>query len=108
MAWRKWSCIVNPGLMYPGMIRYFIVHVVEIDRYQKCHAFTVVNWLKSSEEDFGFGNSLSVWCAQYFEYAGPAVFLPVQRIHFKFLASDKVYSGQKYLIVAPICIAPFS
>lgn len=89
--------------MRPGIIRYFIVHSVEIKGQQSIHAFAVVNWLKSSEQDLGYGNPLSVWFAKDFEYAGAAVFLPVQRIHSKFLCADKLYSGQKYLVISPIC-----
>lgn len=89
--------IVNPGVMRPGIIRYFIVHSVEINGQQNIHVFAVVDWLTSSEQDFGYGNPLSVWLAKDFENAGPAVFLPVQRIHSKFLSADKLYSGQNYL-----------
>ena len=94
---------INPGLMRPGIIRYFIVHSVEIHKKQCVHVFAVVNWLKSTEQDFGFGNPLSVWHAKNFENAGPSVFLPVQRIHSKFLSADKLLSGQQYLIVSPTC-----
>lgn len=101
-SWCDKDGVVRPGMLRPGIIRYFIVHSLEIEGSQKSHAFAVVNWLKSSEEDFGFGNPLSVWRANDFEHAGPAVFLPVQRIHCKFLSADKVNSGQTYLIVSPI------
>ena len=89
-------------MMRPGIIRYFIVHSVEIEGKQRIHAFAVVNWLKPSERDFGFGNPLSVWLND-FEEAGPAVFLPVQRLHSKYLFVKKLYSGQSYLFVSPIC-----
>lgn len=102
-SWCDNNGIVNPGMMRPGIIRYFIVHSVEIKGQQNIHAFAVVDWLKSSEQDFGYGNPLSVWFAKDFENAGPAVFLPVQRIHSKFLSADKLYSGQKYLVISPIC-----
>ena len=36
------------------MTRYH--HSLDIEGSQNSHAFAVVNWLKSSEEDFGFGN----------------------------------------------------
>ena len=101
-SWCDKDGVVRPGMLRPGIIRYFIVHSLEIEGCQKSHAFAVVNWLKSSEEDFGFGNPLSVWRANDFEHSGPAVFLPVQRIHCKFLSADKVNSGQTYLIVSPI------
>ena len=66
-----------------GIVHYFVVHSVEIKGKQTIHAFAVVNWLKSSEQDLGFGNPLSVWLPNNVEHGGPAVFLPVQRIHFR-------------------------
>ena len=83
-SWCDNNDIVDPRMMRPGIIRYFIVHSVEIKGQQNIHAFAVADWLRSSEEDFGYGNTLFVWFAKDFENAGPASFLPVQRIHSKF------------------------
>ena len=102
-SWCGDNGVVNLGSMRPGIVRYFMVHSVEIKGKQTIHAFAVVNWLKSSEQDLGFGNPLSVWLPDNTEHGGPAVFLPVQRIHSKFLFVDKLYSGQRYLICSPIC-----
>lgn len=102
-SWCGNNGIINPGRMRPGIVRHFIAHSVEIEGKQSIHVFALVNWLKSTEQDFCFGNPLSVWLSKHFEHAGPAVFLPVQRIHSKFLSADHLHSGQKYLIVSPIC-----
>ena len=102
-SWCGDNGVINLGIMRPGIVRYFMVHSMEIKGKQNIHAFEVVNWLKSSEQDLGFGNSLSVWLPDKFEHGGPAVFLPVQRIHSKFLFVNKLYSGQRYLICSPIC-----
>lgn len=102
-SWCDNNEIINPGMMRPGIIRYFIIHSLEIKGQQNIHAFAVVDWLKSSEQDIGYGNPLSVWFAKEFENAGPAVFLPVQRIHSKFLYADRLYCGQKYIVISPIC-----
>ena len=94
---------VNPGMQRLGIIRHFIIHSLEKDGKQAIHLFEVVNWLRLSEQDFGFGNPLSVWYARNFEDSGPAVFLLVHRIHSKFLFACKLYCGQQYLICSPIC-----
>ena len=73
-SWCDKDGVVSPGMLRPGIIRYFIVHGLAIDGSQKSHAFAVVSWLKSSEENFGFGNPLSVWCANDFEHAGQQFF----------------------------------
>ena len=62
-SWCDNNGIVNPGMMRPEIIRYFIVHSVEIKGKQNIHAFAVVDWLKSSDQDFGHGNPLPVWFA---------------------------------------------
>ena len=80
--------VVNPEIMRPGIVHHFMVYSVEIKGKQTIHASAVVNWLKPSEQDLGFGNSLSVWLPDNTEHGGPVVFLPVQRIHSKFLFVD--------------------
>lgn len=57
--------------MRPGVIRYFMVHSVQIEGNQIFHAFAVVNWPRPSEQDFGYGNPFSVWLKN-FEEAGPS------------------------------------
>ena len=73
-SWCDKDGVVRPGMLRPGIIRYFIVHSLETEGSQKSHAFAVVNWLKSSEDNFGFGSPLSDWRANDFKHAGPAVF----------------------------------
>ena len=41
-----------------------------------------------SEQELGFENPLSVWLPDNTEHGGPVVFLPVQRIHSKFIFVD--------------------
>ena len=101
-SWCAENGCIDPGLLRPGIVRYYIVHSLEIQRKQYVHVFAVVNWLKPSEQDFDFKNPLSVWHARGYEISGPSVFLPVQRIHSKYLSAEKLLSGQKYLIVSPI------
>ena len=58
----------------PGIIRHVTVHNVEIDGKRAIHAFAVVNWLRLSEQDFGFGSPLSVWYARNFKDANKTEF----------------------------------
>ena len=44
--------------MRPEIVRYYIVHSLEIQRNQYFHVFAVVNWLKPSEQNIGFKNPL--------------------------------------------------
>lgn len=67
--------------MRPGVIRYFMVHSVQIEGKQIFHAFAVVN------RPVICANPFSVWLKN-FEEAGPSVLLPVKRLHKKYLYAD--------------------
>ena len=96
-SWCTSNGCIDLGLMRPGIVRYYIVHSLEIQRKQHVHVFAAVNWLKASEQDFGFKNPLSVWHARGFVTSGPSVFLPVQRIHSKYLSNNRNVSMSKQL-----------
>ena len=46
--WWNNNGIVNPGMMRPGIICFFIIHRVEIKGRQNIHVFALVDWLKST------------------------------------------------------------
>ena len=70
-SWCAENGRIDPGLTRPGIVRYYIVHCLEIQRKQYIHVFAVVNWLKPSEQDFGFKHPLSVWHARAYETTCP-------------------------------------
>ena len=94
---------LNPGLFRPGVVRHYIMHSIDIERKQLIHVFAVVKWLKPATTHFGYGNPISVWHAKEFDGAGSCAFLPVQRIHSRFLCAEKIYLGQRYSIISPVC-----
>ena len=67
------------------------------------HVFAVVDWLKPSQRDFDYQNPLSVWYAKQYELAGPAAFLPLQRVHSRFISVEELHDDVKYLVVSPVC-----
>ena len=45
---------------------------------------------------------MEVWCANVFERAGPASFIPFQRLHTKFVAGFEFIDSEKVLCVCPL------
>ena len=93
---------IHSGRERPGVVKYYIMHSAKVDGHQLNHMFAVTDWLKPSETDFEYANPLSVWYAKNYELPGPAIFLPVQRLHSRFVSVEEIHSGKKYCIVSPI------
>ena len=102
-SWCGQDGCIYPGNARPGLVRYYMEHSVEVDGEQLTHVFAVVDWLKPSQRDFGYQNPLSVWYAKQYELAGPAVFLPLQRVYSRFISVEELHDDVKYLVVSPVC-----
>jgi len=86
----------------PGIIRYFVKQNFKVrGEYISC-VFAAVHWFQEHPARKLLGPPVEVWCKDLFEMDGPANFIPVQRIHQKFVpASDKV-QGEQLLVVCPL------
>ena len=102
-SWCGSDGIINPGKPRPGVVKYYILHSVKVGHQQLEHMFAITDWLKPAEGDLGYANPLSVWQAKQYEPAGPTIFLPVQRIHSRFISVEECHSNVKYLVVSPVC-----
>ena len=91
-SWCGENGIIDPGRVRPGIVLHYMVHSVEIVKRQLLHMFAAVKWLKPSDVNFGYKNPLSVWCGRAYEEGGPSVFIPVQRIHSRFIFTEELYS----------------
>ena len=63
--------------------------------------FAVVDWLKPSQRDFCYQNPPSVWYAKRYELAGPAFFLPLQRVYSRFISVEELHDDAKFLLRLP-------
>ena len=88
----------------PGLIHYFLVHNIDIDGECKEHLLAKFDWMKpliNNNRYNYFGKPIEVWHSDLFEFAGPASFIPVQRIKSKFIKIEKVLWGKNVAIVVP-------
>ena len=102
-SWCGQDGCIYPGNARPGLVRHYMERSVEVDGEQPTHVFAVVDWLKPSQRDFDYQNPLSVWYAKQYELAGPAAFLPLQRVHSRFISVEELHDDVKYLVVSPVC-----
>lgn len=86
----KWcgrsAAIDDSSCLRPASIAYFIKHAVQINGSMKARIFAVVHWFEYHPSRYLLGDPVELWC-QLHESLGPASFLPIQRIHSKFVAA---------------------
>ena len=85
----------------PGLVEFYLLHNVLVDREYKEHLPAKVQWMKATNSINYFGNPIEVWYAELFELDGPASFIPVQRLKCKFVKIEKELWHKKVAIVCP-------
>ncbi|XP_020908438.2 uncharacterized protein LOC110246438 [Exaiptasia diaphana] len=86
----------------PGVIRYFLKQNVKVaGEYISC-IFAVVHWFKEHPAKNEIGPPIEIWCRDIFEIDGPANYIPVQRIHQKFVPAIETFKREKVLVVCPL------
>lgn len=101
----KWcgrsAAIDDSSCLRPASIAYFIKHAVQINGSMKAHIFAVVHWFEYHPSRYLLGDPVELWC-QLHESLGPASFLPIQRIHSKFVAAIDKFDEETLLVVMPL------
>ena len=82
-SWCGHNGIVASAANRRSVVRHYIAHTMQIDGTPLPHV-SALDWLKKSDSYFGYENPLSVWYTKQYETAGPAVFIPVQKIYSHF------------------------
>lgn len=91
----------RPGILddvWPGVVSGYLMHTVVMDGEPLTHIVAKVDWLSAVDETtrYKMGKPVTIWSGALYVPDGPASFIPVQRIHGKFLRL-KVRAG--YAIV---------
>lgn len=89
----------------PAVVLYFVKQTVHVGLRKCTFCFARVNWFQYHPNRFLCGPSgvtPEVWCANLFDSFGPASFLPVQRVHGKFVAGYDTVNGENVLFVLPL------
>jgi hypothetical protein len=86
----------------PGIIKYFMKQNIKVNgQYVSC-VLAAVLWFQVHPERHSLGSPVEVWCKDLFEIDGPASFIPVQRIHGKFVPAFDNINNENVLIVCPL------
>lgn len=86
----------------PGVIEHFIRQNVEVDGHWKSYILAEVKWFHPHNSRHAIGAPVEVWCRDHYEMEGPADFIPLQRIHSKFVPAFEVLENETVLVVCPM------
>ncbi|XP_031560353.1 uncharacterized protein LOC116296474 [Actinia tenebrosa] len=86
----------------PGVVTHFIRQNVEVDGCMETCILAEVRWFQVHPRRDALGAPLQVWCNNHYEIEGPADFIPLQRIHAKFVPAIQVLNNENVLVVCPL------
>ena len=86
----------------PGVVDFFMKQNVIVNgQYLSC-ILASVHWFQAHPSRHALGAPVEVWCKDLFEPEGNASFIPVQRIHGKFIPALDIVEGENVLVVCPL------
>ena len=94
----------------PGIIDFFIEQNIKINGQIVCCLLAGVRWLQSHPLRHAIGAPVDVWCKDLYELEGGASFVPVQRLHGKFIPAfdiiqhEHVYSSLSCPTQTPLLV----
>lgn len=86
----------------PGVIDYFMQQNVSVNGHYETCILAAVRWFQAHPSRYSLGAPVEVWCKDLFECEGGASFIPVQRIHGKFIPAIDIFNGEHVLVVCPL------
>lgn len=87
----------------PGKVDYFIQHTLKIASQSQQHVFAPVDWYIEDESKNKYSKPVEVWKKSFLP-GGPSRFLPVSRIHSKFVFASVAVDK---LAIVPLNHCPF-
>lgn len=94
--------IISCDVLRPGKIVDFFFVTVVVNGESKKHLLAYVQWYRASKDYDKYGIPVEVW-SQDFEDLGVLSYLPVQRIHGKYVFVEKILNNKRVIIVCPLC-----
>ena len=86
----------------PGVIDYFLKQNIKLENQYVTCILAAVRWFQSHPDRHSIGAPVEVWCKNLFELEGEATFIPIQRIHAKFVPAVDIVKGENVLVVCPL------
>lgn len=86
----------------PGIVDRFMKQNIKVNgKYVSC-ILAYVYWFQAHPERPSLGAPVEVWCKDLFEPEGGASFIPVERIHGKFIPAHDIVGGENVLVACPL------
>ena len=93
---------IDTTCLRPGRVSFYFKHSLLHHGVYKPHYFAFVLWFEEHPSRMLLGEPVELWCNNIFEALGPASFLPMQRIHSKFVAGTDIIDEEMMLFVMPL------
>ena len=104
-SWADQDGQVNPtAAIRPGFVKFIFTNTIRFENNQyKKHVFACTEWYKEDSQRELYRRPVEIWKLKSFNQPGPAVFIPVQRVYWKFAAAHITMNRRtEKLIVCPI------
>ena len=86
----------------PGVVDFFMKQNIVVNgKYIQC-VLAAVRWFQPHPARHLLGVPVEVWCKDLFELEGEASFIPVQRIHGKFIPVFDTVERERVLVMCPL------
>ena len=86
----------------PGVVDYFIRQNIEVNDSVVTCIFAAVRWFQEHPLRHNLGAPSEIWCKTMFEMDGAANFVPIQRIHSRFIPAFDTIQRECVLVVCPV------
>ena len=90
------------GDLRPGVIDYFLEQNITVNGQSVPCILATVQWFQSHPSRNCLGAPVEMWCKDLFELEGGATFIPVKRLHGKFIPTFDIIQGGNVLVVCPL------
>lgn len=92
----------SEGDLRPGVIEFFMEQIIKVNGKSVCCLLAVVRWFESHPSRRLLGAPVELWCKDLFELEGSPSFVPVKRLHGRFVPVFDVVQQEHVLVVCPL------
>ena len=86
----------------PGIIQFFMEQTIQVNGQPVPCILAFLRWFQSHPSRYSLGAPVEVWCKDLFELEGEATFIPVKRVHGRFVPVFGVIQREHVLVVCPL------
>ena len=86
----------------PGVIEFLMEQIIKVNGQSVRCLLAVVRWFQAHPSRHLLGAPVELWCKDLFELEGAATFVPVKRLHGRFVPVFDVIQREYVLLVCPL------